>query len=35
MFNLMLEKLNPAAAQRIKPFLEEILSNYQEKIHSI
>ena len=35
MFNLMLEKLNPAAAQRIKPFLEEILSKYQEKIHSI
>ncbi len=35
MFNLTLEKLNPIAAQRIKPFLEEVINKYQEKIHSI
>ncbi len=35
MFNLTLEKLNPVAAQRIKPFLEEVLSKYEGKIHSI
>ena len=31
----VLEKLKPAAANKIKPFLEEILDKYQEKIHSI
>ncbi|HDH05476.1 MAG TPA: hypothetical protein ENH01_07170 [Nitrospirae bacterium] len=35
MSNLTLEKLKPVAAKKIKPFLEEILVKYQEKIHSI
>ncbi|GBE05115.1 MAG TPA: hypothetical protein ENG95_06765 [Nitrospirae bacterium] len=35
MSNLTLDKLNPLAAEKIKPFLEDILGNYQEKIHSI
>lgn len=35
MSNITLDKLCPIAAQRIKPFLEEILNKYQEKIHSI
>lgn len=35
MFNLSLEKLKPVAAERIKPFLEEILTKYEGKIHSI
>lgn len=30
-----LQKLKPSAAEKIKPFFEEILSKYQEKIHSI
>lgn len=34
-FNLNLEKLNPVARERINPFLEEILTKYDEKIHSI
>ncbi len=33
--NLNLEKLNPEAAKRIKPFLEKVLSKYQEKLHSV
>lgn len=33
--NLTLGKLKPVARKRIKPFLEEILTKYQEKIHSI
>ncbi|GBD96030.1 MAG TPA: hypothetical protein ENG83_15255 [Nitrospirae bacterium] len=33
--DLTLEKLKPVAAKKIKPFLEEILVKYQEKIHSI
>ena len=35
MSNLTLEKLKPVAAKKIKPFIEEILLKYQEKIHSI
>jgi hypothetical protein len=35
MSDLDLKKLKPSAAVKIKPFLEEILGNYQEKIHSI
>ena len=33
--DLILEKLKPAAAKRIKPFLEELLTGYREKIDSI
>jgi len=33
--DLKLEKLNPVASERIKPFLEEILTGHPEKIHSI
>lgn len=33
--DLILEKLQPVAAERIKPFLEEILSKFRDKIHSI
>ena len=35
MSNLTLEKIKPAAAKKITPFMEEILAEYQEKIHSI
>ena len=35
MSDLDLKKLKPSAATKIKPFLEEILVKYQEKIHSI
>ncbi len=35
MSNITLEKLNPVAREKIKPFLEEILNKYSEKIHSI
>lgn len=35
MSDLALEKLRPAAAKKIRPFLEEILSKYKDKIHSI
>ena len=35
MSNLTLEKLKSPASEKIKPFLEEILDKYQEKIHSI
>ena len=35
MSDLALEKLNPAAAKKIRPFLEEILSKYSDRIHSI
>ncbi len=35
MVEIKLEKLNSVAAEKIKPFLEEILSKYHEKIHSI
>ena len=35
MFNLNLERLNPAAAKRIKPFFEEVSSKYDENLHSI
>lgn len=35
MSDLDLKKLKPSAAAKIKPFLEEILGKYQEKIHSI
>jgi hypothetical protein len=33
--DLRLDKVKPAAAGKIQPFLEEILAGYQEKIHSI
>jgi hypothetical protein len=33
--DLNLEKLKPSAAKKIKPFLDEILNKYREKIHSI
>ena len=33
--DLILEKLKPAAANKIKPFLEEVLGKYEGKIHSI
>ncbi|MBN2319399.1 MAG: hypothetical protein JXR49_10000 [Acidobacteria bacterium] len=33
--DLALDKLKPAAAKKIKPFLEEMLAGYREKIHSI
>lgn len=33
--DLTLDKLKPAPAEKIKPFLDEILSKYEEKIHSI
>jgi hypothetical protein len=32
---LSMEKLKPAAAKNIKPFLDEILNKYNENIHSI
>lgn len=35
MLNLNLEKLNPHAAERIRPFFQDILDQYQENIHSI
>ena len=35
MSDIDLKKLKPSAAAKIKPFLEEILGKYQEKIHSI
>ncbi|MBI5408560.1 MAG: hypothetical protein HZA14_04265 [Nitrospirae bacterium] len=35
MSELSLEKLKPLAAKNIKPFLDDILSKYQDKIHSI
>jgi hypothetical protein len=35
MSDLILEKLKPVAAKRIKPFLDEILNRFQEKTHSI
>ncbi|RJQ56535.1 MAG: hypothetical protein C4526_01835 [Nitrospiraceae bacterium] len=35
MVNLSLERLKPAAAGKIKPFLQDILNGYQESIHSI
>jgi hypothetical protein len=33
--NPFLKTLNPVAGEKIKPFLDEILSRYKEKIHSI
>ncbi len=35
MTDFTLDTLKPAAAKKIKPFLEEILGKYREKIHSI
>lgn len=35
MFDIKLKRLLPMVAQRIKPFIEEILSGYSENIHSI
>jgi len=35
MSNISLEKLNPHATERIKPFFQDILGRYQENIHSI
>lgn len=35
MLNINLEKLNPYAAEKIKPFFQEILGKYHENIHSI
>lgn len=35
MFDIKLERLLPMVAQRIRPFIEEILSGYSENIHSI
>ena len=35
MLNISLEKLNPHAAEKIKPFFQEILGKYHENIHSI
>lgn len=35
MSDLALDKLQPAAAKKIAPFLDEIVNDYQEKIHSI
>lgn len=32
--DLKLEKLNPAAEKRIRPFFNEILGHYEDKIHS-
>ena len=33
--NLILDQVKPEAAKNVRPFLEEILAGYQEKIHSI
>jgi len=33
--DLKLEKLHPAAEKRIRPFLDEVIGHYKEKIHSI
>jgi hypothetical protein len=33
--DLKLEKLNPVAEKRIRPFVNEILGHYEDKIHSI
>jgi hypothetical protein len=33
--DLALENVKPAAAKKIKPFLEDILSRFQDNIHSI
>ncbi len=35
MFDIRLERLIPVVAQRIRPFIEEILGSYSENIHSI
>lgn len=35
MSNINLEKLNPYAAEKIKPFFQDILGKYHENIHSI
>lgn len=35
MSELTLEKLTPSASKKIKPFLEDILNKYRDKIHSI
>jgi hypothetical protein len=35
MSDISLNRLKPLAAEKIKPFLDEILSTYREKIHSI
>lgn len=35
MFELILGKLRPEVSERIRPFLEEVLSGYWENIHSI
>ena len=35
MSELSLDKLNPKAAEKIKPFLQEILNKYADKIHSV
>lgn len=35
MFDIKLERLLPVVAQRIKPFIEEILNSYSENMHSI
>ena len=35
MLNISLEKLNPNAAEKIKPFFQEILDKYHTNIHSI
>ena len=33
--DLILDQIKPAAAKNVRPFLEQILAGYQEKIHSI
>ena len=33
--DLILDQLKPAAAKEVKPFLDEMLAEYREKIHSI
>jgi len=35
MFHIKLERLLPVVAERIKPFIEEILNSYSENIHSV
>ncbi len=35
MSDLTLEKLKPAAAKKIRPFLDELLTSYRDQIHSI
>ena len=33
--DLILDQLKPAAAKNVRPFLDEVLAGYQEKIHSV